>query len=450
MKKPILFLLAFIFSLPAFCQVRFEPISFDQALQRSKESGRLIFLQLDSPTCDQCNEVADKGLEDTKLAAQLEQGFICVRFGPGHPDRNRVADLYNKEKFFGSLFIGSDGALLHSFPRTTTSSSEYFKQIDIALTKAGEGLRISEFEKEYKNGNRSIGLIEQLLLLRKTLYLNTDTLLDEYVSLLPDDSLRSSSTILFIAKLYPVTGSKAYTAIRKDYALFNKAWYQLSLPDRIGINNMIIYKSMQKAIREKNLDYAYQVAAFARGTNTNNAYAGNRAFDSNLLQFFKETNDTARYLRSAVDFYDSYYMSINVDSLKQRDSLNKGSLFAKRVPQGSQTGEGVIYKKEIAYAPISQSYTRTLNDGAWNFYKWTNEPRYLEKALQWSYRAIELYESPEVIDTYARLLYKTGRKNEAIEWESKAIELKKKRGFKTTDFEKVLADIKAGKLVIGN
>lgn len=446
MKKPILLLFAAIFSLSSFGQVRFESFSFQQALQRAKESGRLIFLQLDSPTCDQCNEVADKGLEDPNLAAQLEQAFVCVRFGSDHPDRNKVADLYNKEKFFGSLFIGADGALLHSFPKTTTLSSEYFKQIDIALTKAGEGLRISEFEKEYKNGNRSIGLIEQLLLLRKTLYLNTDTLLDEYVSLLPADSLQSPSTILFIARLYPVTGSKADAAIRKDYALFNKAWYQLSLSDRIGINNMIIYKSMQKAIREKNLDHAYQVATFARGTNTKNVYAGNKAFDSNLLQFYKETNDTARYLRRAVDFFDSYYMSINIDSLKQRDSLNKGALFAKRVPQGSQTGEGVIYKKKIAYAPIAQSYTRALNDGAWNFYKWTNEPRYLGKALQWSYRAIELFESPEAMDTYARLLYKTGRKNEAIEWESKAIELKKKRGFKTTDFEKVLTDIKAGKL----
>jgi hypothetical protein len=450
MKKPILLLFAAIFSLASFCQVSFESITFQQALQKAKESGRLIFLQLDAAACDQCNEVADKGLEDPKLATQLEQGFICIRLGADHPDRNKVADLYNKEKFFGSLFISSDATLLHSFPRTTSLSSEYFKQIDIALTKASEGLRISEFEKEYKKGNRSIALLEQLLQLRKTLYLNTDTLLDEYVSLLPVDSLQSPATIIFIAKLYPIAGSKADALIRKDYALFNKAWYQLSLPERKGINNMVIYKSMQKAIRDKSLNYAYQVAAFARATNTANIQAGNKAFDSNLLEFYKGTNDTSRYLKKAVDFFDNYYMALNVDSVKQKDSLNKGRLFAKQVPQKTQTGNSVIYKKEFSYAPIIQTYARALNDGAWTFYKWTNESQYLGKALQWSHRAIELFQSPEAMDTYARLLYKTGKKNEAIEWESKAIELKKKRGYKTADFEKVLANIKAGKPVIDN
>ena len=49
------------------------------------------------------------------------------------------------------------------------------------------------------------------------------------------------------------------------------------------------------------------------------------------------------------------------------------------------------------------------------------------------------------MDTYARLLYKTGEKSKAVEWESKAIDLKKKRGYKTTEFEKVLASMKAGR-----
>jgi len=450
MKKSILFLLPILFSIPALCQVRFESPSFEQALQRAKESGRLIFLQFESPTCDQCNEVANKAFEDTKLAAQMEQGFICVKITADHPDRNKIANLYNKEKFLGSLFISSDGALIHTFPKTTTLPAEYFKQIDIALTKAGEGLRISEFEKEYRNGNRNIAFLEQLLLLRKTLYLNIDSLLDEYVSLLPADSLRSAVTLIFISRQYPVVGSNADMTLRRNQDLFNKAWYSLGLSDRVGINNGIIYKSMQKAIKEQNLDYAYRVASFARATNTNNIKAGNKAYDSNILEYFKETNDTLNYLARAINFFDSYYMTVSVDSVKKRDSLNLKSLFGKQYAQRSQRGDSVVVKKTIHYSPVAQSFTRALNGGAWSFYKWTADAVYLQKALQWSYRAVEFYESPEVMDTYARLLYKTGKKNEAVEWESKAIVLKKKRGFTTSDFEKVLAGMKAGKSTIDN
>jgi hypothetical protein len=450
MKKPILFLLLAVLSLPSFCQVRFESLSFEQALQRAKESGRLIFLQFDSPTCDQCNEVATKGLEDTKLASQLEQGFVCVRIGADHPDRNKIANLYNVDKFFGSVFLGSDGALLHTFPRTTTRSAEYLNQIDIALTKAGEGLRINEFEKEYKNGNRNIALLEQLLLLRKTLFLHTDTLLDEYVSLLPADSLRSPTTIVFIARQFPVIGSKADILFRKDYTLFNKAWYTLPLSERVAINNVIILKSRQKAVREKNVSYAYRVASFARGTNNTDNWAGMRAYDSNILEFYKETNDTLNYLARAMNFFDGYYMIIDADSVRKTDSINRDRLFTRTTTQKTPGSNGTLTKKTFSFTGMAQGYAGSLNNGAWSFYKWTSDPVYLQKALQWSYRAIELFESPEALDTYARLLYKTGKKNEALQWESRAIELRKKRGFDTADFEKVLANIKAGKAVIDN
>ena len=49
------------------------------------------------------------------------------------------------------------------------------------------------------------------------------------------------------------------------------------------------------------------------------------------------------------------------------------------------------------------------------------------------------------MDTYARLLYKTGNANQAIEWEGKAIDLQKKRALPTSEYEKVLANMKIAK-----
>ena len=450
MRIAILLILFVSFRISSFSQVQFESIPFEAAMLRAKEAGKMLFIQFESATCDQCNEVADKAFEDIKLGKQLKQGFICVKMTPRHPDRNNVANVYEKENFFGSLFLTSDGALIHTFPKSTSMSDSYFKEIDKALTKAGEGLRLNEVEKRHKDDPGNIFFIEELLSMRKSLYVSTDSLLDEYVSVLPPDSLRSSAVISFIAQQYPIVGSKADNAMRRDFSLFNKVWYTLSLPVRVGINNRIISKSMRKAVREKNLEYAFRIASFARATRTGNVQSGNKAYDSNILEYYRGTHDTLNYLVRVINYYDNYYMTVSVDSVKKRDSITRDMLLAKEEPIRTQRGDSVVYKKTVSYSPTTQLYTSNLNEGAWTVYTWTNDPLYLKKALQWAARANEFFDSPEAIDTYARLLYKTGNKSEAIHQESKAIDIKKKRGFKTSGFEVVLANMKSGKSVIDN
>ena len=51
---------------------------------------------------------------------------------------------------------------------------------------------------------------------------------------------------------------------------------------------------------------------------------------------------------------------------------------------------------------------------------------------------MEFQESSAGLDTYARLLYKTGKKDSAIIYQRKAIDVNKKRGFSSADLEKVL------------
>jgi len=428
----------------AFPQVQFESLTFEQALLTASQAGKMLFVQFESPSCDQCNEVADKAFDDAKLGNQLKQGFVCIKIDAKHPDRNNIASLYDKENFFGTLFIAADGSLIHNFPKTTTRADDYIKEIDQALTKAGEGLRLNQLEKQRNQDKNNIFLTEQLLLLRKSLYLDTDTLLDEYVSILPPDSLQSTAILSFIAQQAPVLGGKADILLRKNYSLFVKAWNTLALPVRVGINNRIIYKSMRKAVRGKDLEYAYRVASFARNVHNQNTQAGMKAYDANILSYYRQISDTLNYLVRVVNYYDNYYMAVSVDSVKKRDSLNQVALLAKQQGEKIMRGDSVVFKKTISYAPITQLFSRELNNGAWMLYTWTEDPLYLKKALQWAARANEFFDSPEAADSYARLLYKTGNKTEAIQQESRAIDLRKKRGYKTTEFEKVLADMQMG------
>jgi len=445
---------AVLFFIPSFllAQLKFQDISFDEALSKSKKTGQLIFMQIESPGCVQCNEVAAKAFEDESLATQLEATFICLKITPDHPDKKIIGELYNMQTGFGTLFINNDKTLIHKYPKTTTRAAEYKVQMDIALQKAGEDLRISELEKEYNKGNRTAGMMEALLLKRKTLNLQTDSLLDEYISLQPADSLVSERTLLFIAQMVPLIGSKADQALRKNLTLFNKVWYSMDIPSRVTINNRIIYKSLQKAIKEKDESFARRVAAFARGTN-NNPEAGAKAFSRNMLGYYKGTNDIKNYLGRAAIYYDDYYMTVNPDSIKSRDTLMLKRLLSQNAKTSTivRKNDSVFVRKQtVPYSPITQLFTHDLNEGAWDFYVMTTDSFYLQKALSWSKRANEFFESPEAMDTYARLLYKTGNRPAAIEWMDKAIKLRKERGFATLEYEAILSKMKSNSSKIDN
>jgi hypothetical protein len=65
----------------------------------------------------------------------------------------------------------------------------------------------------------------------------------------------------------------------------------------------------------------------------------------------------------------------------------------------------------------------TLNEFAWAVFENCPDVNCVKEALAWSKRSFEKGNQPEFIDTYANLLYKMGKKKEAIEWETKALAL---------------------------
>lgn len=443
MRKLFLFLcLATAFF--TFAQGPFQTLSLNDALQKAKTESKFVFLQFEAADCNQCNDVAAKGFENKELAAKMEQSFVCLKIDAAHTDRTKIALAYNlnPEKSFGTLFLDGDGVLLHSFLKTTTFYKDYLAQIETAFNKAGEVLAISGLEKEYKNGNRSFGFLQLLLQKRRAVHLSTDALLDEYIDALPADSLKSIYTLAFVAQMAPMLDSKADKALRTNQALFNQAWYSMSLSLRISINNNIIYKGMEKAIREKDAKFALHTASFAQATNTN-AASGAKAYDMNMLHYYDESKDTTAYFRKSIAYYERYFLSVSPDSIKRTDSVNMKRLLATAKKDTVKKGDTIRMSARIAYAPVTQRFSSELNNGAYAFYLRTANPYLLSIATEWVKKALEFYESPQALDTYAKLLYKDGQKSEAIAQMEKAITVQKKRGFPAKAYDGTLAKMKA-------
>ncbi|MCD6565546.1 MAG: hypothetical protein J7K53_06345, partial [Bacteroidales bacterium] len=89
---------------------------------------------------------------------------------------------------------------------------------------------------------------------------------------------------------------------------------------------------------------------------------------------------------------------------------------------------------------------RILSEVTWDFYLYISDKEALKKALIWVRRLNELKrDKPAYLDTYAALLYKLGRVNEAITIQEKAIRIAKEKGEPTIDLENFLEKIKNSK-----
>ena len=77
-----------------------------------------------------------------------------------------------------------------------------------------------------------------------------------------------------------------------------------------------------------------------------------------------------------------------------------------------------------------------LNSRAWDIFIKITDKKILNKIVPWMNKLAQQYSHDfNILDTYANLLYKIGKKQEAIQWEGKALNLAKTKGAHKTDIE---------------
>ncbi|MBA3648331.1 MAG: thioredoxin family protein [Chitinophagales bacterium] len=87
----------------------------------------------------------------------------------------------------------------------------------------------------------------------------------------------------------------------------------------------------------------------------------------------------------------------------------------------------------------------TLNQVAWTIYEKCDDPTCVKKALSWMDKINPDIKDYYIMDTYAALLFKGGRSDEAEKWAQKAIDQGKSENQETASTEELLGKIKSAK-----
>ena len=95
-------------------------------------------------------------------------------------------------------------------------------------------------------------------------------------------------------------------------------------------------------------------------------------------------------------------------------------LFYMNREQWNDFGPAIVAYMKSYGNNVSQN---DLNEYAWTVFQNCSDTACLQNALEWSKRSFEKEPNPAYMDTYANILYRLGRKDEAIQWEQKALDL---------------------------
>jgi thioredoxin-related protein len=459
LMKKLLWVAALFVAFQSSAQISFtdNTTSWEQLSKSAKKDKKLLFIHFSGSDCEQCNEVANKGFSSPLLKKEFDSNFLSIQTDFASENGKNLAKKFGIERPLVSLFVDTEGNILNRFDGTTSNPHSYLASAQQA-TRRKAGKQLSDYEKEYKTGQKSAAFLKSYIQKRQEAHLPTQELLDEYVGTLPVDSLSNFQVVRFIYQQGPTLDSRAYKLIQasgdpyqRKRSLVDSIYKSIPYQEAVRINQAIISNSFNKAVQNKDQQLAYQTGGFIQQSYGKDYNTGRFYSQRNLIGYYYETKDTAQYFRNCQDFLNHTHLLLTVDSLKRMDEAAFETARLQQTVQGPQ-GE----HQSVQFAPPSQHFHMDLNQHAWYFYQMNNKPRDLEQALMWSKRSMEWFDElrkdknhmplgqPAYMDTYAHLLYKLNRKPEAIEWQTKAVEAQKVSGMSWTSMEKDLNEMKAG------
>ncbi|ALI99577.1 hypothetical protein DC20_12080 [Rufibacter tibetensis] len=457
---PLLFLIyLFVSALEVQAQkIKYETGTVEQVLAKARQEDKPVFIALTWPTSTSAKAPNYRNiisaLEDPAVAKLFNAEFLNVKVERNSAEGSKLTRQYSVKEYPTYLYLNPDGNLIHRSKSHSSSPKKYLDEVKAFKEKAASNFNLSYFQKEFDQGRRNADFLLQYLNLQKQMGLPADLdLLETYVSQLPVNAFDNFSTVQFILEQGPIVDSKAFVFSRSNKTILDSIYKTLPFSLRSQINNSIIDNTMRKATATKDAALAQKGAHFARITWDENYARGLRAYQTNMVNFYRSIKDTTNYLREAASYYDRYFMAISLDSVRkimtaQTEYRNSLLLPSKGKPATPpKPASGAVTRTESTYRTTSTpttSFVMQLNNAAYSIYETgTRNPTYLTKAMLWSKRTIEVEPVAPYYNTLAHILYRLQLFAEAEAMQQKAVELASKENQPTERFKKSLQQIKA-------
>jgi len=387
--KRILILTLFLFSLNLYSRAEgivFFHGTFAEAKAEAAKQHKLIFMDCFTTWCGPCREMSSKAFPDKSVGDYFNAHFICMQMDMEKGEGVDIRKQYGVEAFPTSLFLNDSGIIqdVHVGYRST----EQF--IESGKTALDEKNNFMGLEKRFKSGENDTSFLKKFIAATYERDLeNGEIALKKYWDVVPESDLYKEENFHLFQYYEKDINSKPYKFIFAHQNEF--------LEKYVSKNDYSQYGKMAKVAVQNDSDIMYLKAAQAIKI----------ALDKNDTILFKQAKNIA--MQSKYD--ESRYI-----------------VCVTEIPYCKLTGRwGDFLKETQTYLSENGAAKPYLYNGiAWSIYEDADDQTALLKALEYSETSLKYSKDYNNEDTYAHVLYKLKRYDEALKAANEAIELAKK------------------------
>jgi len=386
----------------------FTDISYADLFKTAMEEQKPVFMFFYFDGCSACKQMEKNVFVNEEVADLYNENFICFEVNTLKSKGIEVNKNYNVKIHPTFLFLSETGDLIHKAVGVF-NPDEFILEAEAALDPE-KSLRA--FREHYDDGERSEDFLYSYCYKQRNAYELDSLTINEYLSTQSFNDLTEEKNIRFIYEfiIHHFNITMPYESREFQFMLENKGAFSKYFPEeqvntRIAwILNSTIYQAIEEGNRYKYLE----VLALLE------------KYDRDRPYYFKEMDGRTTGMVSG----------------------NNMALMAE-MTWYEKTGNEEKYKKALNdYITNIWDDASALNSFAWNYYTQYEEKEQLAQALKWIERSIELKAGYDNTDTYAALLYKLGKYEEALKQAKIAIELAKKEEIDFSGSRKLIEQIK--------
>lgn len=357
-------------------------LTWEQVKEKAKKENKYLFVDCFTTWCGPCKDMANNVFPQEKVGDFFNKNFVNVKiqFDKTKNDSDEVKSWYadvaaiNKEfkvrAYPTFLIFSPQGELVH---RIVGSG-----QADEFIAKAQEALdpetQYYTIIKKYGSGNPSPEILKKLISASEQVYEHENAAKFAGAYFDTQKDLYTKDNLNFLSKYIKDSKSKGFEIILKDTEKVD-AVLGNGRANEI-LSNVIIKESIYPELRNPTANIDSLIAVVASKYPTVDM---RKETELMKVKFYQEEKDWDKFQPAVLTFMNKYGKEVN------------GSI---------------------------------QNSFSWAIFKNSNDPKYLNAALEWSKQSVDATEWKlfSYLDTYANLLYKLGKKEEAITLLEKARE----------------------------
>lgn len=395
MKKSVVFFLFAILEIASVAQnkgIRFEnePVNFDKILEKAKKENKIVFADCYTSWCGPCKWMAKNVFTNDTVGDFFNSNFICVKIDMEKGEGPEIANRYEIGCYPTFLFLDSDRNVIYRISGSC-SVEEFFEMAKKAISQEKPYYIL---KKEYEKDSISREELVSYMKLRQASCLGVEEEVKKYFENFKSDPNHASLDWSVIKEFGIDINSPTFKFLVSNKEIFYSVYTEDSVNQVIGD---LYSKAMRKCIYVKNIDTAGYINLRSELVNLN---IGTSNIVAELdLGFYQRIGNWKKYANAAVLYIDRY-----------------------------------LSKDDKEYM--------MLNEISWVFYEHIDAGIYLDLAIGWAKRSVELQKNVYNTDTYASLLFKRHKYEEALKVAEEAVQLQKEAGQKPPVTEELLNKIK--------